>query len=77
MDNKLDIHNRLAMDTRTCFQLYQIVLEQSKHKHDMETTGFQRNNQNKSYNHGLETIQLTQNEMDKIDAFQLKWIKIY
>ena len=49
MDNKLDIHNRLAMDTRTCFQLYQIVLEQSKHKHDMETTGFQRNNQNKSY----------------------------
>ena len=50
MDNKLEsIHNRLAMDTRTCFQLYQIVLEQSKHKHDMETTGFQRNHQNKSY----------------------------
>ena len=33
----------------------------------------QRNHQNKT--HGLETIQLTQNNMDKIDAFQIKCIR--
>ena len=63
MDNKLEIHNRLAMVPRTCFRF--IISEQSKHKHDIETTDLQCNHQNKLM-YDLETIQLTQDEMDKI-----------
>ena len=44
--NKLEIHNRLAMVTRTCGQLKFLW---SKQKHKMETAGLQRNHQNKTH----------------------------
>ena len=73
MDNKLEIHNRLAMVTRTCGQL-ELFWSKANTNTKWKLQVFNAIIKTKLM-YGLATIQLTQNEMDKNDAFQIECIR--
>ena len=73
IDNKLEIHNRLAMVTRTCGQ-FKLFWSKANTSTKWKLQVFNAIIKTK-FVYNLETIQLTQNEMDKIDAFQIKCIR--
>ena len=73
IDNKLEIPNRLAMVTRTCGQL-KLLWSKANTSTKWKLQVFNAIIKTKLM-YGLETIQPTQNEMDKIDAFQIKCIR--